>query len=73
MTVDPVKVVGLPLEDFYSGRRSWARGTMGYGYSSMKRHAAMPIESGELSHWCYDLIPEQKIGFRLCRTRSVNP
>ena len=48
MTVDPVKVVGLPLKDFYSGHPTVARIIM--GYSAPMHHAAMPIESGELSH-----------------------
>jgi hypothetical protein len=63
MTVDPVKVVGLPLKDFYSGHPTVARIIM--GYSAPMHHAAMPIESGELSHWCCDLNHAPYHGFRL--------
>jgi hypothetical protein len=63
MTVDPVKVVGLPLEDFYSGHPTVARTIMGSAAATW--WGAMPIESGELSHWCYDLNHEPYHGFRL--------
>jgi ABC-type taurine transport system substrate-binding protein len=66
MTVDPVKVVGPPLEAFYSIANGRARIIMGYS-------ACINPEYVRLADWSYDRSSDLTVGFRLCRTRSVNP
>jgi len=68
MTVDPVKVVTPSLEAFYSIANGRPRLNMGYS-------ACINPESRyvRLADWCYDRSSDLTVGFRLCRTRSVNP
>jgi hypothetical protein len=72
MTVDPISIFNPSLEVFYS-RCPWIARDRGQpriimGYSAAMHPAAMPVESGQLSNWYQDRLPEQSHGFRLSLT-----
>jgi len=67
MTIDPVKVVTPSLEAFYSISNGRPRLNMGYSASFNPEHRV------RLADWSYDRDSDLTVGFRLCRTRSVNP
>jgi hypothetical protein len=67
MTVDPVKVVTPSLEAFYSIANGRPRLNMGYSA------CINPEYRMRLADWSYDRDSDLTVGFRLCRTRSVNP
>jgi hypothetical protein len=67
MTVDPVKVVTPSLEAFYSIANGRPRLNMGYSACINLKYRV------RLADWSYDRDSDLTVGFRLCRTRSVNP
>jgi len=67
MTVDPVKVVTPSLEAFYSIANGRPRLNMGYSAFINPKYRV------RLADWSYDRDSDLTVGFRLCRTRSVNP